>query len=125
GDALVGAACGTANSTFWPAGVAPEGDTPSAAAFTPDATRIVVAHTTSRNLVVFDAATRAVVRVIPLSGGPVDVAVSADNVHAVTANLFENTASIVDLATGVETAVVPVGTQPACVRFTPSGAKAV
>ncbi len=122
---MLGAACGTASGTFWPAGVAPEGDTPTAAAFTPDATRIVVAHMTSRNLVVFDAATRVVVRVIPLSGGPADVAVSADNVHAVTANLFENTASIVDLSTGVETAVVPVGTQPACVRFTPSGAKAV
>ncbi|MCY2959532.1 MAG: YncE family protein [Planctomycetota bacterium] len=124
-NGLVGGACGTATGTYWPAGVAPEGDTPAAAAFTPDATRIVVAHTTSRNLVVFDAATRTVVRVIPLSGGPVDVAVSADNVHAVTANLFENTASIVDLATGLETAVVAVGTQPACVRFTPSGAKAV
>ncbi len=117
--------CGPASSTYWPAGVAPEGDTPTAAAFTPDATRIVVAHMTSRNLVVFNAATRTVVSVIPLSGGPADVAVSSDNVHAITANLFENTASLVDLNTGVETAVIPVGTQPAAVRFTPSGAKAV
>jgi YVTN family beta-propeller protein len=122
---LVGGTCGTLADAYWPAGIAPEGDTPSAAAFTPDATRIVVAHMTSRSLVVFDAATRVVVRVIALSGTHADVAVSADNVHAVTANLFENTASIVDLSTGVEIAVVPVGTQPACVRFTPSGAKAV
>jgi YVTN family beta-propeller protein len=122
---LLPGACGTASGAYWPAGVSPEGDTPSAAAFTPDAARLVVAHMTSRNLVVFDAATRVVQRVIPLSGSPVDVAVSADNVHAVTANLFENTASLVDLSTGLETAVVPVGTQPACARFTPSGAKAV
>jgi len=39
-----------------------------------------------------------VLKVIDVSGTPVDVAVSSDNVHALTANLFENTISIVDLA---------------------------
>ena len=124
-QALGAGACGTALSSFLTSGVAAEGDTPIAAAFTPDATRIVVAHMSSKNLVVFDANTRAVLDVIALSGTPVDLAVSADNVHAVTANIWEDTASIVNLTTGVEQAVVPVGNQPACVRFTPSGARAV
>ena len=36
----------------------PEGDSPADAAFTPDGSKIVVAHRDSHNLVVFDAATR-------------------------------------------------------------------
>jgi len=101
--------------------IGPEGDLPMAARFTPDGARIVIAHRDSRNLVVFDAATRLVVDVVALSGSPNDLAVSSDGVHAVTANVFENTASIVDLSTGDEVAVVPVGEQPGVVRITPDG----
>jgi DNA-binding beta-propeller fold protein YncE len=43
----------------------------------------------------------------------------------VTVNLYEDTASIVDLAAGAETAVVPVGNQPAQLRITPDGLTAV
>lgn len=106
-------------------GSLPEGDTPSAIAFSPDGSKIVVAHRDSRNLIVFDATTHAFLAAIPLSGSPDDVAVSSDGVHAVTANVFENTASIVDLTAGTEVAVVAVGTQPGVVRISPSGNTAV
>ncbi len=117
--------CANATANFVLNASGQEGDTPSAAAFTPDATRIVVAHMSTKNLIVFDANTRAVLHVVQLSGTPNDVAISSDNVHAVTANIWENTASIVDLSTGLEVAVVPVGAQPACVRCTPNGLTAV
>ncbi|MEW6074044.1 MAG: YncE family protein [Planctomycetota bacterium] len=106
-------------------GSLPEGDMPAGLAFTPDGTRIVVAHRDSQNLIVFDAATRLVVQAIELSGSPQGVAVSADGLHAVTANFFEDTASIVDLTSGQETAVVPIGDQPGVVRITPDSTKAV
>ena len=35
-------------------------------------------------------------RTIPLSGSPNSLALSPDNVHAVTANIFEDTVSLVD-----------------------------
>ncbi|MCC6409689.1 MAG: hypothetical protein IT453_21220 [Planctomycetes bacterium] len=124
-DASLAAACGTLGQGFFTTGVAPEGDTSTALAFTPDATRIVVAHRTSQNVLVFDAATRVLLKTIALSGSPNDVAIAADGVHAVTANLWEDTVSILDLSSGVELAVVPVGDQPMFARFTPSGAKAV
>jgi len=103
----------------------PEGDTPSGAAFTPDGAWIVIAHRDSRNLVVFDAATRAFIKAVALSGSPNGLAVSPDGVHAVTANVFEDTASVVDLLAGAETAVIAVVDQPGVVRITPDGALAV
>lgn len=106
-------------------GVPPEGDSPSAVCFTPDGSKIVVAHRASRNLIVVDAVTRVALMEIALSGSPGDLAVSPDGDRAVTANLWEDTASIVDLTTGIETAAVPVGDQPCAVRISPDGAKAV
>ncbi|MGD8451974.1 MAG: dockerin type I domain-containing protein [Phycisphaerae bacterium] len=105
--------------------VPPEGDAPTELAFTPDGAHIIIAHRDSQNLVVFDAATRLVVQVIPLSGSPGSLAISSDGLYAVTANLFEDTASIVDLTTGTETAVVPVGDQPGTARITPDGTTAI
>src|SRR5688572_2580721 len=93
-----------------------EGDTPSGAAFTPDGTRLLVAHRDSKNVVVYDAATRDVLAVVALSGSPNDVAVSGDGAFAVTPNVFEDTASIIDLATATEVAVIPVGNQPGTAR---------
>jgi YVTN family beta-propeller protein len=106
-------------------GSLPEGDTPSGAAFTPDGAWIVIAHRDSKNLVVFDAPTRAFVKAVALSGSPNGLALSPDGIHAVTANVYENTASIVDLVAGIETSVVTVGNQPGVVRITPDGSLAV
>src|SRR5262245_28226354 len=73
-----------------PTGLGDEGDTPSDVVYTPDGTKIVIAHRDSHNLTVMDAATRDVLATIALSGSPNSVAVSADGVHAVTANVFED-----------------------------------
>ncbi len=106
------------------AGDAPEGDTPCGVAFTPDGAEILVAHTESKNVIVWDATTGAFVRAIPVSGSPFGLAVSSDGVHAVTANGFEDTASILDLVSGVELAVIPVGNQPGSVAISPDGTTA-
>jgi len=116
---------GIVSSRFVQAGLLPEGDTPSDVQFTPDGARIVIAHRDTMNLIVFDAATRAFVAEVALSGSPVAVAISSDGAHAVTSNVFEDSASIVDLTSATELAVVPVGDQPAVVRISPDGATAV
>ncbi len=121
----MGSACGDLNFDFIMTGVPPEGDTPSEVVFTVDGSMFIIAHRDSQNLVVFDAATRDVLQVIPLSGSPNSLALSSDGVHAVTANLFEDTASIIDLVASIETAVIDVGDQPGVVRITPDGATAV
>jgi YVTN family beta-propeller protein len=106
-------------STFVDNGALPEGDTPAGAVFTPDGARFLVAHRDSKNVVVYDAATRNVLASIPLSGSPNDIAMTADGSHAVTANIFEDTASIIELALASELAVVPVGNQPGTARCAP------
>lgn len=106
-------------------GSLPEGDSPTSAAFSLDGTKIIIAHRDSRNLILFDAATRDFLMEISLSGSPNDVAVSSDGVHAVTANLFEDTASIVDLSAGQEIAALSIGDQPGVVRITPDGTTAI
>jgi YVTN family beta-propeller protein len=106
-------------------GIAPEGDVPTGIAFTTDGSKIIVAHRDTRNLSVYDAATRDFIMSIDLSGSPGAMALSSDGVHAVTANMWEDTASIVDLTLGLETAVVPIGDQPGQVRITPNGLTAV
>jgi YVTN family beta-propeller protein len=106
-------------------GVDPEGDSPTDIAFTPDGSRILIAHRDTRNLIVFNAATRVVIGAIALSGSPNSVAVSSDGQYAVTANVYEDTASIVDLAGGLEIATVAIGEQPGVVRITPDGTIAV
>ena len=106
-------------------GTDPEGDSAAGAAFGPDGSWFVLAHRDSRNLLVYDSDTRALIREIPLSGSPADLAVSADGKWAVTPNLYEDTASIVDLDAGVEVAVLPVGAAPITARITPDGVTAL
>jgi YVTN family beta-propeller protein len=106
-------------------GTLPENDAPTACGFSTDGTQIIVAGRESKNLIVWNAATRAFIRDIPLSGSPVDLAISPDGIHAVTANCLEDTISIINLSTGAETAVVPVGRVPGVVKITPDGTKAI
>ena len=110
---------------FMSLGSDPEGDGPSEVVFSADGTQFLIAHRDSQNVVVFDAATHAVVQVIPVSGSPGALDISPNGQYVVTANLFEDTASIVDLTLGMEVAVVPVGDQPGRVRITPDGTKAI
>ncbi|MBL8879137.1 MAG: hypothetical protein JNG88_08460 [Phycisphaerales bacterium] len=112
-----GAAGNSMTASFLTTALNGEGDSPSAVAFYPDGSRFIVAHRETRNLVLFDAETQDVVADIALSGSPQSVAISSDGQFAITANLWEDTASIVDLTLLDETATVPVGDQPGVARF--------
>jgi YVTN family beta-propeller protein len=103
----------------------PEGDMVAGAGFSPDGTELYVAYRDTKNILVYNPDTHAFLREIPLSGSPTDFRVSADGAWGVTANIIEDTASIIDLATGTEIAVVPVGDAPGSVRITPNSATAV
>ncbi|RMF85339.1 MAG: YncE family protein, partial [Planctomycetota bacterium] len=113
------------SATVLPNSADVEGDAPTQVLFTPDGTQIVVSHRDSQNLIVFDAATRAFVREIAISGSPQGVAITPDGTTAITANLWEDTVSFVDLASGTETGTVAVGDQPGFVRITPDGLTAL
>ncbi|MHC5115150.1 MAG: YncE family protein [Planctomycetota bacterium] len=117
--------CDEFQTEFAATAVGDEGDTPSELAFTPDGTKLVIAHRDSMNLVVLDANTRDVLDVIALSGSPNSLAITPDGTTVVTANLFEDTMSIVDLGAATETAAVVVGDQPGVVRITPDGTTAI
>jgi DNA-binding beta-propeller fold protein YncE len=106
-------------------GTPAESDIPSGVGFTTDGSTIIIAGRESKNLVLLNAATRAFIREIPLSGSPVDLAVSSDGIHAATANVLEDTVSIVNLVTGAELGTVPVGRVPGVVEITPNGQIAV
>jgi YVTN family beta-propeller protein len=114
-------ALGSLHVTQVEGGSAPEGDSPAGMTFTPDGSQILVAHWQSRNVVVWDATTGALVRTIAVTGSPYDVAVTPDGLRAVTANGRENTASILDLVTGTEIARLNVGVQPGVVEISPDG----
>ncbi|MFG0327760.1 MAG: YncE family protein [Phycisphaerales bacterium JB037] len=101
------------------ANAAPEGDMPTAVKFLPDGSAFIIAHRDTNNLLVFDSATRALIRDIPLSGSPADLAITADGTTAITANMIQDTISFVDLSTGTEVAVVGAGDGPGQVRITP------
>jgi len=120
-----GGACGAAVIDLELGGEAPEGDVPTAVAYTPDGSRVLVANRGSQSLDVFETATHNHVASIALSGSPNDVAVTSDGLWAVTANIWEDTCSIVDLVNDVESAVIPIGDQPGLVRCAPGVAVAI
>jgi len=120
-----GAMAGVECAPAFGVGTDPEGDSPSSVRFLPDGSAFVVSHRDSRNLLVYDADTRDLLMEIPLSGSPDDLDVSPDGTTAVTANIIEDTASIVDLVGGTEVAVVGVGDGPAVARITPDGTRAL
>jgi YVTN family beta-propeller protein len=108
-------------SSFVFTGDNPEGDAPSDVAFTPDGSTIVIAHRESRNLILWDAQTRAFLGEAPVSGAPQSLAITPDGSTALVANIDNDTLSFVDLDTLTETQNIPVGTNPGVVRVSPAG----
>ncbi len=107
--------------TFLFSGDDPEGDAPSGAAYTPDGSTIVVAHRESRNLILWDAVTKAFIADIPLSGAPQGIAISPDGQTAVVGLLDVEGVSIVDLAGLSETTVVPLAGKSTGARILDAG----
>jgi len=109
------------DAAFVLTGSDPEGDAPSDVVYTPDGSKIVIAHRESRNLIVWDADTLAFIGAVSVSGAAQALAITPDGSTAVVANIDNNTVSIVDLVGMVETAVIPVGINPAHVAISPAG----
>jgi YVTN family beta-propeller protein len=111
-------------TTFISSGEDPECDMPTQVVFTPDGQRMLITHEGSMNVGVYDTDTREILNVIPLTDHPYDIGVMPDGVTAITANLWDNTASFVDYINGVEQDVVPVGAYPSMVLVSPDGSYA-
>lgn len=116
---------GRLTPAFVATGGAPEGDGPSDVQYTPDGATIVVAHRESKNIVLFNAATRAFIRAIDVGGAAQAVAIAPDGVTAVVAVLDTREAVFVNLSTGAEIARVPVGAAPGVVKINAAGTRAV
>ncbi|MEZ6233363.1 MAG: YncE family protein [Phycisphaerales bacterium] len=110
---------------YVPTGGDPEGDGPSDVAFTPDGSLIVISHRESRNIVVFNAATRAFVRAIDVGGAAQAVEIASDGTTAVVALVDTDEAVLVNIATGAELGRVLVGQSPGVVKINASGTRAV
>lgn len=105
---------------------APEGDMPRDVVFTNDGTRFLVVNRDSGNVLVYDAATRAVVGDIAVSGRPVSIALSPNGNYALTANTTSDSVSVINLNTlAVETEITTSRGTPYRVKVTPDGQKAV
>ncbi|MEX1024651.1 MAG: hypothetical protein WD226_06190 [Planctomycetota bacterium] len=105
--------------TTIPTSQGPDGDLPTDVVYSVDGAYYLVAHRDTQNVLVFDAVTRAFVHEIRLSGSPLSLDVSPDGLWAATANGFEGTLSLIDLASGDEVAVVECGSVPATLDFAP------
>jgi YVTN family beta-propeller protein len=122
---------GERSAQFVSLNVAPEGDLPRELTITPDGTTALVANLGSFPLAggtvsFVDIASRAVTGSVSVGQFPVSVAVSPNGQYAVTANLFSNDATIIDVATRTVLATVPLtGTQPMHVRITSDSQYAV
>ena len=102
---------------------------PSGLAVSPDGTKVYVAHTGTDTVEVIDAATGTLAATpiaLPGSASPGSVAFSPDGTKAYVANSFSHTVSVIDVATDTVTStiVLPVGSGPYAVRFSPDRIRA-
>ena len=86
--------------------------------FTPDGSRLLVSGWTSRNITVYDVPNRVVIATIPTFGASNGMAITPDGNWACTANIFEDTVTILNLS-DYSTTVVAVGDQPVEVEASP------
>ena len=102
----------------------PEADMGSDIAYSPDGSKIYILSRASQNITVFNAATQTPTDTIPLTSYGMSFRITPDGTRAVVANYADDTATIVNLTTGVES-FVAVGDGPGTVNITPDGSLAV
>ena len=91
----------------------PEGDIPHDLAFDPDGTTVVVVNRDTDNMTFFDVDSRTITDTISVGDYPVSVAVTPNGRYALSANLFGNTVSVVDMDWRRAVKHVPItGDQP-------------
>jgi YVTN family beta-propeller protein len=117
---------GGPTSDFLSTNQTPEGDGPDDVVYTPSGAEILIVHRETDNVTFFDANTRQYTHQTIVGDFPTDVAVSPNGQLAVTANVFSNSVSIIDIATHAVIAEVPItGLQPYRVAITPDSNFAV
>ncbi len=99
----------------------PEGDCSRNGAVSPNGQYAVSANVNSDNLSIFDTASGSLLHHAPLDIRPGEVEITPDNTRSVSVNLDATTLSVVNLSTGVTTAI-PSATRLAQVEIDPAGA---
>ena len=121
-----GGIAGAPASVFLSTNQIPEGDGPDDVIYTPNGAEILIVHRETDNVTFFDANTRQYTHQTLVGDFPTDVAVTPNGQLAVTANVFSNSVSIINIATHAVIAEVPVtGLQPYRVAITPDSNFAV
>jgi DNA-binding beta-propeller fold protein YncE len=109
----------------------PEGDMPRETAFLPDGSATLVVHRDTDSVSVFDIASQSITHTVAVGDFPVHIAVAADGLKAVVANVVSNDVSVLDLSplpVGAPTVAATIrvtGTQPHRVAITPDSNTAV
>lgn len=96
------------------------GDFPTAAAFSPDDSRLYVANKDSDTVSVFNSAGGAL-GTIAVGDQPWQMAVSPDGARLYVCNFGSKNVGVVNLTTGVQFAVLPVVDSPQGLALSPSG----
>ena len=112
-------AAGFAEGTV-PTGPPPEADATRDVALSGNGLRAVTTNILSHTASVFDAASGAVLAIVPVGLRPADVEITHDGSKAVVANLDSTFDSVIDLATYAVSSV-PISTRGSEVELSPDG----
>jgi len=104
---LAAPAAGQGTLGFWTVDGPPDADGPAAIAATPDGKELAVAHRDSDCLTFLDAATGALLAVVPVGDEPLDVELDGAG-HALVPCAGDGSLAVVDVATHSRVASVPL-----------------
>lgn len=97
----------------------PEGDMPRDVAFLADGSGAAIANRDTDTVTIFDLGTQSISASIPVGDFPVDVEATPDNKYLIVPCVFSNEVWVIDRATLLPAAAIPVtGTEPFAVRVT-------
>ncbi len=100
-------------------GESPEGDAPRDLAISADGSIAVVCFNTSRNVGIFDVASRTVRSYVDVGERPLDAAITPDGLYAVVCAADADSVRIIDLSTDTVVRSLTVTSRPARVRVSP------
>jgi YVTN family beta-propeller protein len=102
----------------------PVGETPHAAALSPDGSRLAVTSFDGNVVFLINTATDKMVAQIPVGRNPLDIAYSRDGRYLFTANNLGNTVTVIDTADNRVIAEIPTGRAPTSISVLPNGRQA-
>jgi YVTN family beta-propeller protein len=99
----------------------PQCDVNGAITITPDGKKLYVCNPLQQTVTVIDAATGALINVIPVGNNPYETKISPDGKSVYVPNFDSATVSVIDTGIDAVTGTITTGGKPASVAFSPAG----